>query len=218
MILWLLLLFVVVISFLLALRSMRDYQEIPSQSQYGLFLIRNPKALNTRILNNLYEDFLKRNLILSFERLFKGHQSTLLIYGPKELANLYDMLDLLELEDYTIVNINHISVWEIGIKGRVEDGVFKNMPQLNESEHFWWQVVLSRSMRPEIRVILLSDDIQRRKLLTDELQNLAPDKLFTLPKAFSNEDLLNFYQKRSYKRDNKNPNLSPEKLLNLIAI
>lgn len=224
MILWIVLFItVLIISFLLALHSMRDYQEIPSPSRYGLFLIRNPKALNTRVINNFHEDFLKHNLVLSFERLFKGNQSTLLIFGPREIADLYDMLDLLELEDYTDLNPGRISAWEVGVregKGESEKGkrIFENLSGLQAEEHFWWQVGLSGSMRPEIRAVFLSDDIQRRKLLTDELQNLAPAQLFPLPKAFSNHQLLNFYQKRSYKRGNKNPKLTPEEILNLISI
>lgn len=237
MILWILLFVgVVILSFLLALQSMRDYQEIPPRSRYGLFLIRNPRALTAGVLNHLAQDFLETNQLISFERLFKGNKSTLLIFGPRELFNLYDMLELLELEDYTDVNWERISAWEVGVKeGKGESldfardksekgkGIFENLSGLQEEEHFWWQLVLSGSFKPErcffeIRAVLLSDDIQRKKLLTEELQNLAPGNLFTLPKAFSNQQLLDFYQKRSLKRDNKNPSLKPEEVLNLISI
>ncbi|TSC86852.1 MAG: Uncharacterized protein G01um10147_727 [Microgenomates group bacterium Gr01-1014_7] len=232
MILWIVLFIVIVaISFLLALRSMKDYQEIPSESQYALFLIRNPKALNSRILTNLAEDFLKRNLILSFERLFKGNKSTLLIFGPKLLADLYDMLDLLELEDYTDVSSDRISAWEVGIKeGKGESldyardkrvkgkGVFVNFPQLNESEHFWWQVLISRAFKPQIRAIVVSDSQSRRKQLLEELEKLAPHKLYKLPKVFSDSQILEFYKNRSYAVANENPHLTPDEILSLIKI
>jgi len=218
MIVWLFVLAIVLAaSFLLALRSMRDYQEIPGEDEgYSLFLIRKPQEINVEILKQLHDSFLKSGQMLSFERLFKGNKSALVIYGPRSLTSVLRMLDLLELEDYTEVSPEQVLAWEMGV--RKGQAVFEGFPQLRESEHFWWQVLLSRSFKPQIRAVVVSLDAQRRQEVSSLIENIAPDQLVRLPKGFSNAELLDFYQKRSFKKDNGNPHLSPEEVLKLIKI
>ena len=119
MILWIVLFVLVVsISYVLAAKSMRDFTHIPdSQKEYGLYLIRNPSALNKHFLDSLIDYLVKSGAYISFERLFKGNKSTLVIFGPKILLAKYDdILNILELEDYTDVEIEHITAWEAGVK------------------------------------------------------------------------------------------------------
>lgn len=197
---------------------MRDFTETASGGEeYALFLIRASGGLNALFFNSIYNDLLSRKAVISFERLFRGKQSALVVFGVRKLLFPYiESLDLLELEDYTDVKAQHVSAWEVGIK---ENGkVFSNLPQLSETEQFWWQMILSSEFKPQIRAVVVSADTVRRNTLSQNLQKLAPEKVFKLPKAYSNTQILDFYKKRSISADNKNPSLSPEELLRLLLI
>ncbi len=237
MILWIaLFILVVAISFVLAALSMKDYQEIPEHSgqEYGLFLIRKPYLFTPQLLTSLHDDFSKTGLVISFERLIKGTQSALVVYGPKNsLVKYHQALDLLELEDYAKVDAQQVSVREVGMRNidKVDSqGVknyFQQFPLLSEHEQFWWQLVLlpyrgksdaKKSFQAQIRAVVFSGDQARRRHLTQTLQNLAPNKLIKLPKPFSNDQIIDFYQKRSLRKDEKNPYLKPEEVLQLLLI
>ena len=222
MILWILLfVLVVAISFILAAKSMRDFADIPSiADEYSLFLIRKLDFLNKDLLDQLISNLLKQNKILSFERLFKGDQSALVVFGPRHLLlNHKAALDLLELEDYTDINVNHISAWEVGIKKMSgEEKIFSNLPKLLENEQFWWQVIVSVSLKPQITAMIVSADTVRRNTLREPLQHLEKEKVVKLPKAFSNSQLLDFYKARSLRGDNNNPVLNTEDFLDLLRI
>lgn len=227
MILWIVLfILVLAISFILALKSMKDFQEIPSQSgqNYSLFLIRNNEGVNQQFFNLLYADLLESNSSVSFERLFKGKKSALVVYGPSNLLNKYKQtLNLLELEDYTNVNIDKTSAWEMGIK-KIEARILQNLPELSETDQFWWQVVTwikkdkADSFQTQIRAVVYTNDQARNKDLTQTLQNLSIDQLVKTPKAFSNPQLMDFYKKRSFSKLGKNPVLKWEQIHQLIAL
>lgn len=226
MILWILLfVLVMAISFVLALKSMKDYREIPEKSgqSYGLFLIRKSESLTKELLVIIHDNFLKKEGIISFERLIKGDKSALVVFGPKNiLVNFKDMLSLLELEDYTGVNIKDASAWEVGVK----DGhYFKNFPSLSGDEQFWWQLVLSakkgksapdKLFQGQIRAVVICGDHSRRTYLTQILQNLSPGRFVKLPQAFSTEQIIDFYQKRSLKPDEKNTALGIGQVMELL--
>lgn len=225
MILWLILfILVVVISFILAARSMKDFTEIPTETEdYSLFLIRKTDQLNGKLFSSLRSDLLRSGSFISFEKLFKGKKSALVIFGSRKLLIGYkDTLDLLELEDYTNVNVEQISAWEVEVKnngqGLTDEGqrLFSGLPHFSETDHFWWQVILPASFKPQVRAIFVSPNADSRTKLTHILQNLNPHRIPKLPKAFSNKQILDFYQKRSYRKDNKNPVISSEYILQLI--
>lgn len=151
MTLWFILFFLVVaVSFLLAYQSMKDFPRTPSrkEEEYGLFLVRAPKFLDSMFLNNVHNDLLKEGKVLSVERLFKGSQSALVVFGPRNVLQRYPNLNLLELEDYTNVDPANIQVWETGLKNEAEftklppTNIFVNLPEVEELGQFWWQVVL----------------------------------------------------------------------------
>ncbi len=222
MILWIMLfVLVVAISFVLAIQSMWDYQEVPVQSKYGLFLVRNSLALTPQVLTSIKEDYLKPGLIISFERLFKGSQSTLVMFSTRELGNAYkNILNLLELEDYSKVDMQ-VFAWEMAVKKSSPESLsisyFENFPVLSEADQFWWQVVFSSTLQPQIRAVVVSPDSTGREKLAENLQNLATDRLTKIPKAFSNAQLLEFYQKRNFKQTKGQP-LKTEEILKLIQI
>ncbi len=211
---------VVAISFVLAARSMKDFTEIPTSSEeYSLFLIRKTDSLTAELLNSIHKNLLRTSLIISFERLFKGKDSALVVFGSSKLLMAYkDSLDLLELEDYTNVDVEQIFAWEVGIKKNgqwTKDNGQSNLSQLSEIDQFWWQVVLSNDFKAQITAVVISADAQKRNTLTNNLQSLSPDRLIKLPKAFSNEQLFNFYKSRSFRKDNNNPILSSEEIIQL---
>lgn len=226
MILWIaLFLLVVAISFVLALKSMRDYQNIPQQSkvEYGLFLIRQIENFNSKTLDSIREILREdASLIVSIERLFKGSQVALTIFGPKNVIGKFaSEFDLLELEDYTQnLESQYVSAWEMGVrdanqfKSDSPDNIFNVLPALEAEDQFFWQVVVGRD-QVQIRAALYSKDTIRRQTLVPQFQNLALGKLIKIPKPFSSEQMMNFYRLRSLGKDSKAPVLDSEGIIRL---
>lgn len=238
MILWLaLFLLVVAISFVLAFQSMKDYQEIPHKSnlEYALFLIRQPSNFNAKFLEALYEQILKEGLIVSVERLFKGRESALVIFGPKKILLPYQTyLNLLELEDYSMgINKEEISVWEVGTKSDKREeflqsdshNIFKTLPQLLDNEQFWWQIILAakkgkdgkKLFQTQIRAVVYSKDHLRRKQLSEALHNMAGE-LSKVPKPFSTDQIAMFYHLRSLGKDSSGPILTADQVIKFLTV
>lgn len=234
MILWIVLfVLVLAISFVLALKSMRDYQEIPSQSggDFSLFLVRNIQALNEQFFDSLHADLLESGLNISIERLFKGKESALVLFGSNKILDKYkQLLNLLELEDYTNIEDYKAAAWEMGIKhsqsatGGNGEAVFKNLPELSNSEQFWWQMIIwakkgdTNFFRAHIRTVVYSDDNFRKKDLTQKIQNLSPNKFVKLPKAYSNNQIIDFYKKRSFPLRSEHQKLASREIIQLILL
>lgn len=236
MILWLaLFLLVVGISLLLAFRSMKDYQEVPQSQkvEYGLFLIRQPQEFNASFLDALKELMFKDKLIISAERLFKGTQAALTIFGPKSLLNQFaQKLNLLELEDYTSnLNSEETSVWELGVKGaqKFEDiqieNIFQDLPNMEPDDQFYWQVVLeavktkgSLSFDSQIRAALFVKDPIRRKSLLTLFQGLKMGGLIKVPKPFGTQQMLNFFKSRTLSKDSHSPLLDSIGVISLLKV
>lgn len=151
MLLWpVLFILIIVISLILAYQSMKDFQEKPEKLglEYGLFLIRDTFNFTPEVLNLIHQDIAKDGLVISIERLFKGLKSALVIYGPKDIILKHNnALRLIELEDYAQNTPANISVWEVGVKDLLTlkqdmPNLFKELPQLRDSEQFWWQLIL----------------------------------------------------------------------------
>ncbi|MFH0937623.1 MAG: hypothetical protein V1808_05035 [Candidatus Daviesbacteria bacterium] len=141
---------VMVVSLVLAFRSMSDYQERPLSLglPYALYLVQKPEGLTTEIINRIHEGCLLDRLIISLERLFRGERTALVIFGPtKILRPLSEDLGLLEIEDYSLKVDGEFSAWEMGIKKEPEsflslESFLKTIPALLEKEQIWWQLVL----------------------------------------------------------------------------
>lgn len=226
MIFWVIIFIVIVlISLLLSYYSMKDYQlPLDSKLEYGLFLIRKTSNLSLDLLSELLKS-LDNNLI-SFERLFKGGEAALLIYGPKDqLVKLQPDLDLLEMEDYTLnLKVDSLSAWEFGIRADLErkENLFEDFPKLSEAEQFWWQIIIRPLQKDEkvfkgnIRAVVLSDNPDLRRKLVITLQNLASQYLIKLPKAYSNKQIMNFYIERNMSPTKQNLNL--RQILKLLKV
>lgn len=218
----LLFILVVAISFFLALYSMHDFEIKPNlKLEYGTFLVKNPKNLNPNSLAPLFSEVTKSNLLISFERLFKGHEGALVVYGPKNILMKYqDQFNFLELEDYTKADLNNISIWEVEV--RDVSGFRDKFPNLGEHEQIWFQIILSpnkkdlRSFPARVRVVLVSKEENRLKELTKEFQNNYKSALPKIPKPYSKDQIFEFYQKRSFiKEGGRDINLKMEDILNL---
>lgn len=227
MILWLLLFLLIIgISFILAFRSMKDYQEIPQKTNvdYGLFLVRQIKNFDAKLLDSIRQEVLAQEAIVSFERLFKGRQTALTIFGPKNiLAQFQSELGILELEDYTMeFTDSTVSVWEVGVKETARlnpdhfNKIFSNLPQLEAEEQFFWQVILNKGP-VQIRAAVSSKDPIRKKILVSA-QNLNAGGLVKIPKPFSNEQMIEFYSARSLSKETAGPILDSEGIVCLLQV
>lgn len=208
----------VALSYVLAAKSMKDYQEVISEKgEYGLFLIRNRGGLTNELLHSIHNELLSSGLNISFERVFRGNESALLVFGPHNLlAKFNTVLNLLELEDYTKIDIDTSLAWEIGIKEKGQK-IFGNLPSLLDQEQFWWQLVLwvnknklmsFNSFQGQIRAVIKSEDPLKRKNVSQILQNLPDKKLIGI----------DLYKKRSFQKKNKNNFLNSMEIIQLISI
>lgn len=212
-------LIIIIISFILALRSMHDYHELPLhlQTVYSLFLVKNEAGLTENLLKRVNKTIGKKRLIISFERLFKGSKKALVVYGPVIiLEQLNKELDLTELEDYSLNNkqvLEHdILLWEVSSKYFQKNNEtplhFTEITKdLSDNEELWWQLILQpRCDRNElepmfkaiIRVVIISADKQKSQDIKLNLEkHIRESGLLTLPQAYSSTQILQFYQQRS---------------------
>lgn len=200
MIIFFLIFFIILaISLFLAYLSMKDYQEIPKiEKQYGIYLVRKPEFLTSELIGTIAD--LCKEKILSFERLFKGRSSALVIFGPKKILTerFNEILGLLELEDYTKV-AGAVAAWEVSKKNE-EPGdvdIFTAFPHLEDDEHFFWQVIVNGN-QGQIRAVLVSQDIERRKILISALEKLGEKNLHKIPRPFTSTQAFESYKKRIF--------------------
>jgi len=211
-------LIIVAISFILAYRSMQDFQEVPSIGKNGVYLIQNPVALTTDLISDIGNK--AQGEVVSFERLFKGAQSALVIFGPKQVLESFAELNLLELEDYTGVPTPKLA-WEMGIKNgglELTDSPFSALPQFLTDEQLWWQLILQNqvSWQAQIRVVLVVNDPARQKELSSSLQKLA--QVVKVPKPLSSEQIYRQYTKRVLSVLSQKPLLlTSEQILKLLG-
>lgn len=195
---------------------MRDYVAHPDKSyEYGLFLIRQTNYFNHQNLQLIFEGAFREGLIISLERLFKGGESVLLIFGPKKiLASFNEKLGLLELEDYVeSLDQEKILVSEIEMKNPTKI----NLPKLERTQQVWCQVVIGPD-KTQIRAVVFAEDPIRRKEIFQSLQDLSSGAIVKLPVPFSSAKLLNFYKLRSLTQHKPKPKLNVEAILELIKV
>lgn len=209
---------IVLISFVLAVRSMADFARNPIPSRYALYLIRNQQALTVPVLDAMHGLLLKEGSTISLERLIKGRESALVIFAPQNILNSFSALDLVELEDYATGSLDNWQAWQMGVKRKNNVQIksyFEDFPPLQEAEQFWWQMVLKADkekgyFEAQIRVIAKSQEESWQKRSSGSLQKI--------PKPFSREKLLDFYQKRTFLSDKFNPKLTSSAVLQILAL
>lgn len=202
---WILFLLIILISLLLTYLSMKDFEEGPEDfgPDNGLFLIRKQHPLTIELLDYIIKVLKKKSVIISLERLFKGGESALCLYGPKKaISKLTKALDLIELEDYT--DAVDIAIWQMGTKTlnhKMTKSFFSDFPKLEDGEQVWFQMVLQPASRGEhfrcqIRGVIVSGDARRKKQLALVLQ-VPRNNLLKVPMPFSTLQMMDFYKKRS---------------------
>lgn len=223
---------VVAISFVLALLSMRDYRDIPqaSKDEYGFFLIRQTANLNAETLRSLGYLMLAEGLIISIERLFKGPQAALTIFGPRKILDKFmEHLGLLELEDYTESLLSsHISIWEEGVRNIKESqnvgNIFESLAKLGTEDQFFWQIILGAkkgeelTFQTQIRAAVYAKDEVRKGQLVSTFQNLSFGSLVMVPKPFSTEQMMEFFRSRSLSSDTSGPVLNSEGVVQFLKV
>jgi len=205
-----LLLFILIlaVSFLLAYRSMKDYDKknhFPEKVG-SLYLIRNPKALDSQTIELIANKAALKRVSFSIERLYKGNKSALVIFGlPVLFEEIYQKLDLLELEDYVHTNQSITDSWSIKIP--------ENKPkidfELEHSDQLWWQLTIgtgkatkksnlssydlmlqkttkkiqgSQGLIAELRVVFLIDEQFRLQAIQQQLEKSLNDKNLIISK------------------------------------
>lgn len=218
MIIWGILFAIIILtSFFLAFRSMRNYHERPiyHKSAYSLYLIKNEAGLSEDLLLHLNSIIKKMQLIISFERLCKGSKKALVVYGPAIIIKQFmQELNLIELEDYTLENrqMPSILAWEISAKEFKKTdkkvlGFLEAAKDLSENEEIWWQIVtqpqrerdnLQPALKTLIRVIVSSNsDVKNQEVKKNLEQIIKDSSLLTLPQTYPSSQVLQFYQQRS---------------------
>lgn len=217
-IIWIILFAVIIlISFILALRSMRDYHEIPihSKTAYSLYLIKNEANLTEDLLTRINSIINQKRLVVSFERLCKGSKKALVVYGPVPiLKTFFEELNLMELEDYTFNDNEGQSklCWEISSKnfqGHPEKsvGFYKALENLDNGDQFWWQLVLqplcekkglSPMFKAMIRAVVITDSDEKNQKIKQAVDRIIKEsELLVLPQIYSSKQVFEFYQQRS---------------------
>ncbi|MBI2022918.1 hypothetical protein HYS97_03665 [Candidatus Daviesbacteria bacterium] len=194
MVIWLVLAgAVLIISFILAFRSMKGFKEIPqSKIPNSLFLIRNTLEFNEETVRSLGDYAKVLDSQIAFERLFRGQETALVIYGPKTLPGAFPKLNLLEIEDY----LGKTSVDEsIGwiISGKIAPAItnaniFAGL-KLGESQKIYWQIVCFGPAKSDglfqatIRVLILDKSPAEKAELAKKLKALIEEKTGLLQKS-----------------------------------
>jgi len=142
---WVIAFFIIIlISSVLAYRSMRDYEEFPdSGSLNTLFYVGNPSNLNVEILKKMHDFFLSQKQFFSLEKLIKGKEKAKVIFGPRDMAKSFPELNLVEIEDYLAdeggflspdfdkkVNVNQALSWLIEPKNNPKKSLLINNEEL----------------------------------------------------------------------------------------
>lgn len=189
---------VLIISFVLAMRSMKNFQEIPLQHlEYSLFLIQNPDFLTQEALKKFHDLARALECVISLEKLTKGHQTVIALYAPRQFVASFPELGLLELEDYisvpkpekgsevettsTKINKDISLPWVIAPKNRAKELDFQegffNKISLSEMQHFFWQIVMqplkqNDNFQVTIRAMVVEKEPAKRVDLAKHIDNL----------------------------------------------
>lgn len=197
--LWVILFIVVVlVSLLLAFRSMKDYQEIPQEAKdltFALYLISQKNLIDEEVLKKIYQFSLKLNSIISFEFLKRGADSALVVYAPTEFLTQFSSLAPVELEDYlensgknsnpTKLSVNNSIAWVITAKNNPKKSLVMTEDffklELGEDQGFYLQAVClgnpkqSDTFQVTVRAIVFDKNPNNRvtlaKTITEKIQN-----------------------------------------------
>lgn len=176
---WIIIILVIVIvSFFLALRSMRNFQEIPtSKFPYSIYLIRNEHLLQNGVLNKLYDFCNESNAVISIERLLKGTQKALVLYAPQNVGQFVPELELLEIEDYIEkeakgdqkkTSVDEVITWGYYPASELNiHELFLKDVTIEDTQNIFFQLILNATKRENhfqlnLRVMVADDNVHKR--------------------------------------------------------
>ncbi len=163
----------IIISSLLAYRSMKNFQDTPVLNlPYGLFLIRNKAVLSQETLEKMHAWAANLKVIFSLEKLFKGPQSALVIFAPLGIAEFLPELQLLQLENY-LPQVSDTFIWQISPKPNpkklVINAAFLKEVHLSQDQQFFWQVVCAPQKKGLFQVTIRAMVVDQKQIGRVEL-------------------------------------------------
>lgn len=179
-----LLIVVILASYLLTKRSLRDFQEKPEENQdYAIFLVRRRKFLDQDFLTTLHRT--AREVIISFEKLYKGQEGAMVLYAPRRIEKQFPDLELLELEDYSEkIKTTETLAWELvkDNKGRGLSFSLKFLDQikLSNNDQLYCQIV-TQPINPKhksihatvfqisLRMVIISPEPEKRLKIAKQI-------------------------------------------------
>ena len=187
---------IIVVSFFLALRSMKNYQEVPTTKfPYGVFLIRNESlVLENETLNELYKFCLESNAIIALERLWKGSQKAMVLFAPQNIGQFMPDLELLEIEDYVEkeakghqkkASVDEVIVWSYDPKNEndlsIPETFLKDL-NIEPEQNVFWQIVLNATKKENhfqlnSRVMVVESDVHKRIELAKKIDQYISGNL-----------------------------------------
>lgn len=162
---------------------MKDYEEFPeSLSLNAIFFVGNPQNFTEESLKKLREFFANRKQFFSLERLNKGKERALVIFGPRDIVEILPELNLVEIEDY-LADANQTLTWlvEPKVNDKKPLHVSREIKDLEfgESQKFFIQIVCTpedergpESFQSTIRVMVVDEDSIKKIVLAKELKQL----------------------------------------------
>jgi hypothetical protein len=216
---------------------------VASQS---LFLVRSLGEFNEKTLTRLYDWATSKDLFFSIERLFKGNEQALVLYGAEDLPEVFPELDLLELEDYLIpgqtpspkkTTFTQILGFDIPISGKhgfVRSSFLHNL-EIEPTEQLFWQIVTNPVPVPEedrrlgqvtphfevvVRTLMVAESSQKRvELARRILELLNKDFGFTENiKPVASRIIFDDYILRNFTEQKGNHFLNSQELLAMLDL
>lgn len=161
-----------VISFFLALRSMKDFQEDPEikSTDYGLFLIKNTALLTNELFEKLIESL--KGYICSLELIQKGESRALVGYLPQFVLSQFPALEMVEIEDYILG------------RGQVQQDPFILSRQITLDESFSWKLQPKKTQLNTLKKTDFKIDLDTNQYLAWQIVfDLSGEKLQITPRV-----------------------------------
>lgn len=195
---WIVFFFVIIlISSVLAYRSMKDYEEIPdSMSLNALFYVSSPQYLNES-LSTLHRNFLNQKFF-SIERLIKGDEKAIVLFAERSMKQDFPKLGLVEIEDYLadqgkdinpdqskITDVNSTISWLLEPKSDPKKALevkdeFRNLSLENDQKVFFQMVLMPMGdnlFQSTLRVMVTDPDPASRVQLAKDVNRLISESI-----------------------------------------
>lgn len=218
------------VSFWLALRSMKGYEELPKANLvYNLYLVRTPEKFTQDTLSKIYNLSLQKQSQISLERLIRGNDRVLILFMPEDIIYSFPELSLLPIEDYIggTVSLEQSYVWSIENSKNHFDikPDFLDPANFSGDELFSLQVVAfpekgkNNIFQVTLRGLVSYPEAYKRVELVKQVQGLIfQNSSLKKPEKNINSGILfkNFFKRTFVPREVAKAQISSEQLYNLL--